>query len=284
MILVEKIDSYIKEPAPIWNAELAALLVQAKWADLKKAGFINEDDYNTPRCILGIESPAVDNFLVTTTLSDGIVNMENPSFISLKDFYEEHGLSPSTTVDLAINDSLFKLKKAIELIALVNPAFNCISKLVRSIQVLQQEDEEIDISYSHPKVPFSIFVSVCKDTSTLSNLRVAESIIHEAMHLKLTLLENSNKLVEYNTGNLFFSPWRDEKRPAQGVLHGLFVFRAILAFYNKLDNYADKKVMDYLNFRKEQIQEEIGLLNNFYLCPDLTKDGAILTKNLLSLN
>ncbi len=214
-----------------------------------------------------------------------IVYLEAPSFEYLLKFYDEHGLYPCSEDDLESNAAITKLKSAFAIIDLVKPAHFCITKLVRSIQVLKQEDEEVDVSYSHPKIPFSIFVSVCQDNSMLSNLRVAESILHEAMHLKLTLIENVMPLVKPNTGNLYFSPWREEKRPAQGVLHGAFVFCAILHFCKLiLSNLKSLNEINYVLFRIQQISDEIKQLKDFHLCDDLTTDGAILIKNLLPLN
>jgi HEXXH motif-containing protein len=166
----------------------------------------------------------------------------------------------------------------------VRPVLDDVLTLVRSIQVLQSEDDEIDVSYSHPGIAFSIFVSLCKDISPLSDLRVAESILHEAMHLKLTLIEKIVPLVKVDTGNRYYSPWREELRPARGVLHGMFVFRTILDFFRGLGVPEGEGIAGYLTFRKEQIIHELRQLRGFYTCPDFTPDGAILTENLLPSN
>ncbi len=154
-----------------------------------------------------------------------------------------------------------------------------------SIHIFRPPDVEIDLSYSHPQIPFSIFLSVCEDDSTISNFRLAESILHEAMHLKLTLIENIVPLVEANTNTLFYSPWRSEERPIKGVLHGLFVFRAIKEFYEELyKTIKFSEAEEYFSTRISQIKNEITLLKGFAASSELTVEGANLSKNLLPLN
>jgi HEXXH motif-containing protein len=113
---------------------------------------------------------------------------------------------------------------------------------------------------------------------------VAESILHESMHLKLSLIEQIVPLVKPDTGNRYYSPWRDEPRPAHGVMHGLFVFRAVFDFFRSLNGQTRASIKDHLDFRQEQIIEEFRQLDQFDRCPDLTSDGAILIKNLLPLS
>ena len=55
--------------------------------------------------------------------------------------------------------------------------------------------------------------------------RVAEALVHEAMHLQLSLLERRIELVESDrTKAVAFSPWRNSERDVQGVIHALYVF------------------------------------------------------------
>lgn len=165
--------------------------------------------------------------------------------LQLQSFYDEHGLDLLTESEIEADGALMKFKKAISILHLIEPAYDSITDLVRSIHILKQPDAEIDVSYSHPQIPFSIFVSVCADDSTISNLRVVESILHEAMHLKLTLIENIVPLIKQDSCLLSYSPWRDEHRPTRGVLHGMFVFKVIKDFYEFLYRQGDLKSMVY---------------------------------------
>ena len=280
--VVSKISSlahdFLKTPFPLTDLTLTNLLIQKKWKELNKnyrgADFV----YSTALCVNGISDPSVE----FNTLQNDLVLLESASAVTLHPFYSEHGLIALGQNALLASGALTKLNDALLLVKMLPGLYEDVVSLVKCIQILKTDDDETDMSYSHPKIPFSIFVSLCNDNSVVSNLRVAESIIHEAMHLKLTLIENERPLVKLNTGNVFFSPWRDEKRPAQGVLHGLFVFRIILAFYEAVTAFfEDENPKTYLLSRRNHIKKELSQLTDFTLCPDLTEDGAILAKNLL---
>ncbi len=275
------INDFLHKPFAFKDSALAHLLLQKKLKELNKKWAGADTIYSTALCINGTTDPGV----TVNSMQNNHIVVESGSAVALKQFYAEHGLVVLEQDGLMAAGALTKLDDALLLIKNMPVLYDEIVTFVKAIQVVKTEDAETDISYSHPKVPFSIFVSLCDDNSVISNLRAAESIIHETMHLKLTLIENQQPLVKPNTGNVFFSPWRDEKRPAQGVLHGLFVFRIILAFYEQVGiNSTDLTIADYLSSRKRQISIEIDQLNNFDKCPDLTTDGAILAISLLPLN
>ncbi len=284
MDLANFVRAYIEQPFPLWEFGITEKLVDNKWTELRKLNLLSLSDYSTARSYISSTLPLKNRYPIYDKHKRDTIYLEAPSFDTLFDFYQEHGLEPFSEPELEANAVLPKLMGAIALFDLVRPSFDCITKLVRSIQILKAEDEEIDISYSHPKIPFSIFISTCHDDSLISNIRVAESILHEAMHLKLTFIESILPLIKTNVKGLFFSPWRDEKRPAQGVLHGLFVFRAVLDFLNALNILPESDEVNlYIEYRKKQIVYEFAQINSFFSCPDLTECGAILTKNLLSL-
>ncbi len=283
MNLLETVYNYIDNPYPLWKSEITTALVSDKLESLKMNGLPHREEYST--------SWSINNNFANTIRQSvaedsefGNVYLEAPSD-NLSPFYQEHGLIPNTYYDTILGSDKNELKKAFDTIGLIEPALTDVTKLVRCIQVLEQPDPEIDVSYSHPNSPFSIFVSVCNQSSNISNLRVAESIIHEAMHLKLTLIENVLPLVEPFKGKLYYSPWRDEKRPAQGVLHGAFVFRVVHDFYKSISKHDfSDDTTNFINERRNQIVYEISQLKRFTSCNDLTENGAILAKNLLPLN
>lgn len=284
MSIDKAVQDFLAQPIPLWENTLTEYVVDHAWDKLKTQGISNPSEYTTARIINNF-AIAIGNRVEIIKGEKGLpVYLEAPSADHLNSFYQEHGLVPN--YEMEASKQLSKLKAAIDVLTQVQPVFNCIATLVRCIQVLKQDDAEIDLSYSNPKIPFTVFVSVCADDSIIANLRMAESILHEAMHLKLTLIENITPLLLPDTGNRYFSPWRDEKRPARGVLHGLFVFKAIHDFYEAILSVyvGNKKIISYLNSRLEVISVEINSLTDFYLCRDLKQEGAILTKNLLPLN
>lgn len=282
MDLAAHMHKFIEHPFPLWETNLTQLIIQHKWSELQKQGLNRQVDYSTSR--VWLKNPFIEQSK-RVAVADNDMFLEMPAFHLLQSFYDEHGLEPLTEKEIETNAVLQKLEGAMSILRYLKSGYDCITTLVQSIQALQQPDFEIDVSYSHPEIPFSIFLSVCKDDSTISNLRVAESILHEAMHLKLTLIENIVPLIQPNTRCLCYSPWRDEERPVQGVLHGLFVFRAIYEFHNEL--YKSNKLGNtgnYFILRKEQLENEIFSLKGLPKSLGLTEYGASLATNLLPLN
>ncbi len=281
MELATEIHKFIENPFPLWETTLTRQLIQQHWIELKSKGFQSFSDYSTAGFWLGDSTLEI---VQKKEIAESTLCVEMPSF-QLQSFYEEHGLDLLTENEIEGDAALLKLKKAISILRLIEPVYDCITNLVRSIHILRQPDEEIDVSYSHPQIPFSIFLSVCEDDSIVSNLRVAESILHETMHLKLTLIEKIVLLVKPNTRCLYYSPWRDKVRPVRGVLHGLFVFRSIGEFYKEL--YKMNKLLeaeDYLGTRISQIKNEIELLKDFPASLGLTEAGANLVTSLWPWN
>jgi len=267
MVLRTAINQFLRRPVPLWEPELTTLLVRER-----------------ERIPDRYELPVAGRWPLGMPGGDRIIWLEAPVMNPISSFYGEHGLSPLGATDLIAADCQSKLTGALELLGQVNGTLRAVSQLLNSIQVLKSDDEEIDVSYSHPEILSAIFVSVCRDLTPLSHIRVAESILHESMHLKLTLIEQTVPLVKPDTGNRYYSPWRDEPRLARGVMHGLFVFRAIFDFFRAFAGPARASIKDHLDFRQEQIIDEFRQLDQFDRCPDLTQEGAILIKSLLPLS
>ncbi|WP_316828763.1 aKG-HExxH-type peptide beta-hydroxylase [Pedobacter miscanthi] len=273
MELIEQVSNFLNRPMPLWENGLTSLLVLDKSQQLN----LIKADYNIENCVLR----QVKTKALIFDIAGTEIKIEAPTD-TLNNFYDSHGLEPLSELLIHKLGVDTKISDTLNMLALIPAISDFLKNIVKTIQVIRPENEETDISYSHPEIPFSIFVSVCEASSLRSTLRVAESILHEAMHLKLTLVENILPLIQPFSGNVFFSPWRDEKRPARGVLHGLFVFRAILDYFTTIiDRPEVKPERPYIESRIAQIKTDLSQLKDFASCIDLTKDGAILTKNLL---
>ena len=116
------------------------------------------------------------------------------------------------------------------------------------------------MSHSEPTIPFSIFVSAPRPAEKDPVIRLAESLIHEAMHLQLTLVENVLPLV--STEGQGYSPWQGRPRPARGLLHGLYVFTVILHFMD-LVAVARPDLAAKARQRRVEIEEEVAVLEDF---------------------
>ncbi len=277
-------DEFIQNPTCLWDMETTKRLVEIKWSAWISAGLLSNPTEYSSAAIVSRKFELVSNRLQIEIDSPLKTYIEGFSEEHLGNFYLENGLVPLGSEEII--SAKTKLEKALSLFDYSDGPLKSINLLIRSIHVVKQDDPEIDVSHSDPDIPFSIFLSVCKDITPISNIRVAESILHEAMHLKLTLLESIIPLVEFDIFETFYSPWRGVKRPVRGVLHGLFVFRSIVDFFkeNEFIGCDDAKVRNYLDRRTAQITSEFEHLKDFHSSKGLTQSGANLVRNLLPLN
>jgi HEXXH motif-containing protein len=143
--------------------------------------------------------------------------------------------------------------------------------------VLLRARPAFDISHSEPRWPVTIFVSVPCRPRLSSALRAVENVIHEAMHLRLTTAERTAPLVADMTTHMT-SPWRKEPRLVQGVLHGLYVFGCISAFFATpaLESELDAEGAQYVARRRDEIAAELSSVDIDRLTAGLTPRGRAL--------
>ncbi len=137
-----------------------------------------------------------------------------------------------------------------------------------------------DISHSEPCWSDRIFVSVPDRTDSIGTLRLAESVIHEAMHLHLSRFERNTPLVCSEQGTVF-SPWRQAFRPYGGVLHGLFVFCCLREYFRGLPQDQEQLALGHIRQRVKEIDVEIAQLDLAALEAGLSIPGKTLLMRLL---
>ena len=94
--------------------------------------------------------------------------------------------------------------------------FSSVRILLRSLHVLESPGRGYDVSFSLPTLPNSIFISIPQPSEPNSVSRLTEAIVHEVLHLQLSLVERICPLVRDDAEQEFaYSPWRDERRPAR---------------------------------------------------------------------
>lgn len=72
----------------------------------------------------------------------------------------------------------------------------------------------------------AIGLSLTQDIPTL-----AVALIHETQHLKLSALLDAVTLHEADDTARYYAGWRDEPRPFQALLHGVYAFSAVTEFW-----------------------------------------------------
>lgn len=155
--------------------------------------------------------------------------------------------------------------------------------LIRSVHTVAAHGPGYDCSHSEPDIPFSVLVSIPLDERD-ATLRLAESLLHEAMHLQLTLIEAHLPIAANGAAGAAYSPWQQCLRPAKGLLHGLYVFAAIDAWLAAVQDSAAIGASDrlYAERRRAEIREEIGMVSDLPTSIGLTPFGRALAAGLLA--
>jgi hypothetical protein len=176
------------------------------------------DRYGTSRWLAGsTEQPMPDGGDIR--IGSHVAKIEYLSRETAEGF---EGLHLADNYDPQIRE---QIQAAADLLLHVPSLAESIGSVTKSIHPLQALRDH-DVSHSTPELPFSVFVSVPEKDGRDASLRVAESLIHESMHLQLTLADSIEPLTSDNRA-IGYSPWKEEVRPVTGVLHGLYVFAVI---------------------------------------------------------
>lgn len=195
-----------------WLHTLTPLLVDFGWQTLQKDIGLVPETYSTAavvrrrRIVSNESSPEL-----TSNRHQGCFGTIEylPSAIQAhysSSDYGFRGVDPNGNDDLAEALSLAESS-----VAQVPSLFSSVRLLINRIHILQSGVEDCDISFSDPMLPFSIFVSVPERGSPNASIRLAEAIIHEAMHLQFSLMECVAPLAKSQEPQ-FYSPWKRSKR------------------------------------------------------------------------
>jgi HEXXH motif-containing protein len=213
--------------------------------------------------------------------SGNVLVCETPS-PDLLCYGAERGLSLATDAEAdratdLIEAALLKVVKPFPFL------WSAVSELAWRCHPLLASDEDYDVSFSDPAIPFSVFVSAPVRGDRRSLLRVAESLIHETMHLQLTLFEALSPLVDKTSDWLMYSPWKRQERPAQGILHGAYVFYVLRWMWRRVaDTSPDSIDQNFALRRISEIDEEISAVPSLEGSPALTEKGKRFLRHLFA--
>lgn len=283
--LAVRINASLKSPTvELWFPELTAELTRWAWDSLNRDIGLTPDSYGTerilsrntlaPRHIIASLETSPPNGEASTILVEALTRESARK-------YQERGIDFYTPDDVVDTTARLCLEEALALINQVPSLMRTIATLVWSLHLIKPEDADHDVSFSEPEVPFSIFVSVPQERIANDTLRVAEAIIHEAMHLQLTLIE---RVVPFFSSmkDEYFSPWREELRNSQGLLHALYVFRVIDVFFHELLARTPLFVSSgFVEARRWEIRKQVIDVGSFHLSQDLTPLGKCFARKLL---
>lgn len=106
-----------------------------------------------------------------------------------------------------------------------------LSNICSAVQFVRDPTAHPDkiVSFSDNSVPGALFVSILQSGRLIDPYDLADSLIHEYRHQKLYLFERQHPTT--HPGTLVDSPWREDLRPASGLLHAIFVFVELRRFW-----------------------------------------------------
>ncbi|MFD1152731.1 aKG-HExxH-type peptide beta-hydroxylase, partial [Saccharothrix hoggarensis] len=105
-----------------------------------------------------------------------------------------------------------------------------------------------------------VFLSPTPDAETL-----AVTLAHEAQHSKLAALMDLFPLVRPDVDALFYAPWREDPRPAAGLLHGTYAHLGVAGFWR--DRPGEAAQVEYARWRSAALITAEALLAGGVLTP-----------------
>jgi HEXXH motif-containing protein len=118
-----------------------------------------------------------------------------------------------------------QLRSARELIGAVAPD---IATLVdaEANYVIPLQRAARHLSFSLSQLPHAVFIG-----GGVTPWPVVEAIVHEVAHLRLNHAAQASPLTADRRTPVCYSPWRDDPRPSEGLLHGTYAFTLVQAFW-----------------------------------------------------
>ena len=285
--LPDTVKAALTDPhTPLWLPDITTALVEMGQQTLRLQTGITMSPYGTARVLAGdVRAPRhVGACLSFGPGADGVASAMLAECLmgDVARRYQEIGLAFYSPDAIASTPILNCVQEAIDILTSLPTLYGTVAKLVRVCHLIKPEDDDYDVSYSDPQVPFSIFVSVPQRRSPNDALRVAESIVHEAMHLQLTLIEQATPLVQ-PSGERYFSPWKGAYRSPQGVLHALYVFRVIAQHLERLLELPGWSLSstDHMRRRRREIALQVHEIATFKDNPALTALGSRFVQRLV---
>ena len=275
------------EAEPLWFPRLAEPVTQVAWGRLHREIGLTPDSYSTTRLLL--RDPKAEHEIPARCKPRLGKNEDGKSGGIPVEILAPDVVRQITDDDIRVLDShsiagtaAHQLNEAFSLLDKVPTVWPTVRELVRALHVIEPSDNEIDVSFSDPSIPFTVFVSVPAIRSEVTTLRIAEAILHESMHLHLTLIAQIMPLVQPR-GKRLYSPWRGEERDSEGIFQALYVFSVIRSFFAMVPTLTSDEAGNHVSDRTRQIESQITQARDFRECDELTPEGAALVARLVNI-
>ena len=184
--------------------------------------------------------------------------------------------------DLVAFGVLQRLFDALSALDRIPSATESVATLVKALHILKPPDDDHDLSFTDRRAPFSAFVSVPLQARRETPWRIAESILHEAMHLQLDIVESIVPLAS-ETDRTYYAPWKNEMRSVMSMIHGTYAFFCInRLIILALESTNDACITDYLVERRKTLRQQFLQMRSFARCDALTTIGAAFVSRMIS--
>lgn len=130
------------------------------------------------------------------------------------------------------------------------------------------------VSFSDNAVPGALFVSITQSGGLIDAHDLADSLIHEYRHQKLYLFERRHPTTQ--PGSLVISPWREDLRPASGLLHAIFVFVELRRFWKHILEHGPGRLNNRAIAQLEDTERNLAKAFETLRGCDLTRAGRAL--------
>lgn len=273
-LIISSIENTEEE---IWFPKLTPLLTHFGWQQLIEQFGINKNNYTTEAVLTGklngesipfayVQQNHIPIYAVPTLLENDFISSNFKTYDDL---------------ELKNSSVLSCVQEAFELLDEVPSITKSVTELVANLHLLKPENSEYDVSCSFPNIPFSIFVSVPAIRTANDALRLAEGILHESMHLQLTLIDYALPLIRKDANLIpHYSPWKNGFRHPLGVIHALYVFKVVYVFLQKL--YLSGQVDEHRKKRMFEINKQIQNIIEFKNYAGFTQSGSKLIERLFN--
>ncbi|WP_447953584.1 cyclophane-forming radical SAM/SPASM peptide maturase YhhB [Sphingopyxis chilensis] len=173
--------------------------------------------------------------------------------------------------------------EALDIIAAWRPA---LAKELRSIcsaiQFVRDPSAHPDkiVSFSDNSVPGALYVSISLGSGLVDPYDLADSLVHEYRHQKLYLFERRYPTTQ--PGALVVSPWREDLRPASGLLHAIFVFVELRRFWEHVRDQGPARLHNRAVAQLEDTERNLAQAFETLRDCNLTRAGRALGELLES--
>ncbi len=130
------------------------------------------------------------------------------------------------------------------------------------------------VSFSDNSVPGALYVSISQSGRLIDPYDLADSLIHEYRHQKLYLFERRHPTT--HPGSLVVSPWREDLRPASGLLHAIFVFVELQRFWEYVRDHGPARLHNRALAQLDDTKRNLAKAFETIRGCELTKAGRAL--------